>query len=366
MKVTLFVDSLGPGGAERVLSLVASRWAERGHEVTVVTLTDPALDFYPLHPRMRRATIGLPGPATSRARAAVLNVRRGVRIRRYLRRHRADAVVSFMDRMNVLVLAATLGQARNVIVSERVDPRHQPVEAAVRIGRRMLYRRAALLVVQTSTVRSWAQAEMPTVRVRVIPNPVGSTFTPRLQEPGSHRFVAIGRLARQKGFDLLLNAFAGIAEALPDWSLHVYGEGEERPALERQAAQLGIADRVRLPGIVERTDQVLREADVFVLPSRYEGFPNVLLEALATGVPSVSFACPSGPEDIVVDRENGLLVPCGDQGGLGRAMLELAGDARLRVTLARKGTETVQRFQTDVVGGLWDEALACVPLQPPP
>ncbi|TGV62805.1 glycosyltransferase, partial [Mesorhizobium sp. M2D.F.Ca.ET.160.01.1.1] len=114
---------------------------------------------------------------------------------------------------------------------------------------------------------------------------------------GGTRFVAVGRLEKQKGFDLLLEAFSRVARQLPMVTLVIFGEGPERAALEQQARGLGIADRVRMPGVTNSPVGWLSVGDIFVLSSRFEGFPNVLLEALMAGMATVAFDCPWGPAD---------------------------------------------------------------------
>jgi glycosyltransferase involved in cell wall biosynthesis len=190
-------------------------------------------------------------------------------------------------------------------------------------------------------------------RGRVIPNPV--ELTPAtMPRRGSARLVAVGRLVHQKGFDLLLQAFAEIAPAHPTWTLTIWGEGEQRPALEALCASLGLAKQVRLPGLTKHPGQWVEEADIFVLSSRFEGFPNVVTEAMAVGLPVIAFDCPWGTDEIVRNGEDGLLVPLGDVPALAAALRRLIGDPELRRRLGEAGARNVRRFGKDAIVAQWD------------
>jgi glycosyltransferase involved in cell wall biosynthesis len=152
-------------------------------------------------------------------------------------------------------------------------------------------------------------------RGRVIANPVDLT-PPRRRLTGTGRLVAVGRLVHQKGFDLLLRAFARIAPEHPQWTLTIWGEGDRRRQLEALCTELGLLEQVALPGLTERPGQWLEDAEVFVLSSRFESFGNVITEAMVAGLPVVAFDCPWGPGEILRDGEDGLLVPPEDVGAL--------------------------------------------------
>lgn len=168
----------------------------------------------------------------------------------------------------------------------------------------------------------------------------------------------MGRLAPEKGFDLLLEAYARIAGSHPGWSLTILGEGPERRRLESIVRAFGLAGRVSMPGRIEDPQGQLADAHAFALPSRYEGFPNALLEAMACGLPVVAFDCPSGPAEIVTHDRSGLLVPAGDVSGFATALSRVMGSAADRVRLGRSAREVVVRFAPDSVLDRWSRVLS--------
>ena len=166
--------------------------------------------------------------------------------------------------------------------------------------------------------------------------------------------MALGRLARHKGFDLLLEAFRQVADKHPQWIVEIYGEGDQRQDLERLCAAWNLDRRILLPGWTRDPQAVLSRADLFVLPSRYEGFPNALLEAMACGLASVSFACSEGLSEIVRSEVDGLLVPAEDVAALAVALDRLMSDEGLRRRLGERARDVVQRFSSARFFRQWD------------
>ncbi len=352
MRVALIVPSLEAGGAERVLALLAPALAARGHEVSLVTLADADTDFYDVAAPVRRVGLGVLEPGR---RPPLL--RGPSRLRRWLRREQPDVAVSFILKMNLVTLLAVAGLGVPVIVSERVD-RLYPTAAPLRMLRRTLYPRAATLVVQTdAAARSFAGLA---ARLRTIPNPVPvAPDAPGAAGPDDPPLLlGVGRLHEQKGFDLLLRAFASLPPELAPWRLELHGEGPRRAELTALAGELGVADRVALPGRTTEIDDVYRRASLFVLSSRWEGFPNVLVEAMARGLPCVSFACPSGPDEIIRDGEDGILVPDGAVEALAGALARAMTSPELRAHLAAAAPAVAERFSVEAVTDRWEAALA--------
>lgn len=360
MRLTLVIPALGAGGAERVMITLANAWAERGWAITLLTYDDGRdPPFYPLHPIVTLQPLDVAQSSRTPLQAVRHNVWRLRALRRAFIASRPDVIVSFLSHTNVVALAASRGLAVPVIVSERVDPNHESLARVWSVLRRSLYPLAAAVVAQTAQ----AKAYFPSVvrrRTRIIPNPVPAPFRDRpsasSERPDHHRtLIAAGRLTRQKGFDLLLRAFAAISPRHPEWSLVIWGDGPLRSSLEGFSDDLRLRERVSFPGRTPTLPHEIAQADLFVLSSRYEGFPNVLCEAMACGVPVVSFDCPSGPSDILRHGIDGLLVPAGDTAALASALDRLMANPEERGQLAARAPEILDRFGLDRVLAEWDK-----------
>jgi GalNAc-alpha-(1->4)-GalNAc-alpha-(1->3)-diNAcBac-PP-undecaprenol alpha-1,4-N-acetyl-D-galactosaminyltransferase len=361
VQITAFIGTLEAGGAERVLSILANQWVEEGHDVDLITFSEPSTDHYPLNPTVFRHALGTLEHPDHRIRRLIGNVTRVARFRRLLRQVRPDVVVSFIDKMNILTILATRGLDIPVVVSERTDPRRHNIGRLARILRRRLYPLATCVVVQTDGVAEWVATFVDRSRIAVIPNPVPTRYANEAEDavvvPAPY-IVALGRLVPIKGFDLLIQAFAEAAVDCKEWSLLIIGEGPQRGHLEALASELGVGGRVILPGLLEDPHQLLEGGSIFALTSAYEGFPNALLEAMAAGLAVVAFDCPSGPRAIIRDGIDGILLPPGDRDELAKTLHRLMHDKELRAHLATRAPEVQIRFSVARVMDQWQTVLA--------
>ncbi|MCC6953609.1 MAG: glycosyltransferase family 4 protein [Deltaproteobacteria bacterium] len=359
MRITIVISSLGCGGAEALTALMANDWAERGNEVTILTFNSPSeRPFFALHSAVRLLALNLAAPSTGWLQALKRNVERVSKLRAAIRDSAPDVVVSCMERMNVYTILATRRSGVPVVLSEHSVPNVQDPGRIWRLGRRWLYPLATRLIVQTEGARDYFAPWIGRVPV-VIPNafilPSAGESRGRVETFG--RIGAAGRLSPEKGFDRLLDAFSLVAARHPTVTLTIWGEGPERGRLERQAQSLGIQAQVRFAGVVRPLLDAMKSIDMLAVTSRYEGFGNVLVEAMSAGIPVVSFDCPHGPRAIVRDGVDGILVPNGDLSAFAAALDRLILDPKFRAQLGSRAQEGVQRFGMRVVMPAWDAVL---------
>ncbi len=336
-RIAFVLGGMTFGGAERVISILANHYAAMGWRVDIITMLKPECDFE-LDPSIRHLHLG--GSARASRLLRVLWMPTWLlRLRRYLNKERPDALVSFAARINCMSLgmALTLPAKKRprLIVSERNDPMKDTRTALVRRLTEQLYPRADRIVFQTTHAMNCFSEKVRKKGV-IVPNPVDAKV-PRADVPAK-KIVAVGKLMRQKNHALLLDAFARLKEEFPGHTLRIYGDGVLREELQERIRSLGLEGRAVLEGWRTDVAEQIADAELFVLPSNYEGLSNALMEALAMGLPCVSTNC-AGAEDLIEDGVNGRVVPVGDPDALTAAMRELLSDpasARRMGEMARR------------------------------
>lgn len=363
MKLLFFIHSLSGGGAERVTINLANYWAGKGWEITLVTVAQCSLDFYKLHPAVERISLNLAGDSCNVVVGLWQNMRRVMGLRRVLRRMRPNVALGMMTNANVLLALAAFGLGIRAVGSERVHPPQYPLSTLWEGLRRRTYGLLHTVTALTGESACWLKTHTNVQRLRVIPNAVSwplpihdTKVNPEsVCTFGRKILLGVGRLEPQKGFDWLLEAFSGLAQKHPDWDLVILGEGTLSTVIDRQVQAAGLEKRVFLPGRVGNVGKWYEHADLYVMSSRFEGFPNTLVEALAYGLPAVSFDCDTGPRDIIRHEEDGLLVPLGEVGNLASALDRLMGDSDLRERFAERAVEARERFSMERIAGMWEE-----------
>lgn len=353
-KVFFLIPSLQAGGAERVASLLLNHWAlEGGYHLTACTFDEKKHDFYTLHKGIRRLVIPpLQAPNDVLGRVALI-LSRLIALRRLLRQHRPDVIISFMDRPGLLAILASVGLGIPNIVSERTNPLfYNHGNLYDRIKRR-IFPFAAAFVAQTTEVAAWAESFMEKQRVHVIPNPVGEEFASKATVHREKIVLSVGRLCMEKGFDMLIEAFARIAKRYPEWKLRIVGGGDQESLLQALILKYAVGGQVELMGASSSPQAHMQTAMIYVTSSRVEGFPNALLEAMASGLAPISFDFSCGPRDLIEHQKSGLLVKANDVEALAQAIAYLIENTGVRETLAASASAVKQTYAIQEISHRW-------------
>ena len=325
-RVVLYIDSLKTGGAERVTLLLARWLAEEGWRATVLTRHGASRDFYPVPAGVQRAVEPV-DPLWLRRVGMLGFPLRVLRLRAWLQRHQPHLVLGMTTLPAIKLLLASRGMACPCIVSERNFPPLKRPGWPWRLLRRITYPWAQLHLVQTEATGRWLAQHLNAKPQLCLANPVAwplPRFAPdpdpnawlARREVGADQplLLAVGTKAHQKGFDRLAIIFERLSQRHPSLHLVILGmdarpyHGVDQQAQLRQLLPQA-SHRLHFPGQVGNVQDWYERADLFLLPSRYEGFPNVLLEAMASGCCCVASDCPQGPAELIRDGMNGRLLP---------------------------------------------------------
>lgn len=350
MKITFITSTLTSGGAERVISLLANNFAERGYEVEMIALTSISPDYYTLDPRVRFIH------ADKMSKGGLFGELWW--FRRHIKKEQPNVVIAFMEAVYEFVLLALLGTKIPVISSERLDP--ALISWPRKVLRWLLLPTTTAHVVQTQQIKQYYNQRIQK-KTHIIYNPVNErVFEVKVDglkvkgEKRLNRIISVGRLYPQKNQKMMIEAFAKIAKDYPQWSLVIYGEGYLREDLDRLVERLMVKDKVLLPGRCETVIEEVAKSKVFCLSSDYEGMSNAMIEALCVGTPVISTKV-SGTDELIRDGENGLLVDIGDTEGLAQAFEKLLSNQELREQIGKEGQKLATHFKTDTIVDQWEE-----------
>ncbi len=345
------------GGVERMAVTTMNAMVQRGHEVSLFTWDHAsARAFYPMRDEIRWHRLDMGDPArvvSPRQRLARMRRFRAVTLK-----PRPDAVIAFQHGPFLFAALSAAGTKVPVVLSERNAP---DLLDHTRAGRH----RAAIF--QTMRLARAITVQFPGYvgrypaylrnRITVIPNPVQRVkafASPEADRP-QRIILSVGRLSYQKNLGVLLRAFSSVADRHPEWLLRIVGSGEERDSLAHLARELGVQDRVRFAAATKDIAAEYLGADFFCLPSRFEGFPNALAEAMAHGLPGVGFQGCAGVNELIAPGRNGLLAEGnGDPVTLAETLETIMADAAMRQRLGRAARHIVDEYEPARVYDAWE------------
>lgn len=347
MKIVFVIGSLGFGGAERVVSVLANQFFDLGHQVTVITLANNICN-YPISNGIHTFHI-----ATNTTIKGLSGLQRIIFLKKYISKINSDIVISFTSGVSIYVLLARLFYPFKIIVSERNDPKQDPKNWFLRLVRDNLYKISDGFVFQTIEAKEYFSRKIQK-RSAVISNPIKTDLPKPYHSEQSHRIVATGRLVPQKNYPLLLEAFAEFLELYPKYTLDIYGSGPMEEELHNLVLELGIKESVQFNGVVNNWHDYAKVAEIYVLTSDYEGMPNALMEAMAIGLPCIATDCPcGGPSFLINNGINGLLIPVADKKELIKSMKYYASNLDKARLIGRQASIDMRKFNVQTISQSW-------------
>lgn len=373
-KIALYIGSLRKGGAERVMGNLAEYLWERGWEVVLVT-TYFAPPEYVLPHGLWDPETGAPGESGESGIRRIYSEPkeeelRGNRVANFKMRcrtlrdiweaERPDVILSFLNTCNNMALFTARGLGIPVVVSVRAVPALEYGSAKTRIPAFLLFGSAAGVILQTEEAKAFFPRKIRKRSV-ILPNPINPAFLrPRYEGEREKTVVCVGRIDKNKNQELLLRAFARCLDRHPEYVLHFYGAGEEEQ-LKHLAKDLGAEKNTVFHGSVSDIPERIEKAGIFVLPSKTEGMPNALIEAMSLGLACISTDCPcGGPRELIRDGENGFLVPVDDVGAMAEKLLTLMEDPALAERMGREAGRVQEHFAPERVNAGWEAYLLSV------
>lgn len=348
MKISFITANLGAGGAERVTSLLANQFCQKGYDVEIVLFRE-RLVFYELDEQVKVVVIGEQCHSETMGRKMLW-------LRKYMKESKPDVVIPFRVSVYCTTILSLLGLSVPIIASERIDP-HIP-DSYWTCLRKLLLPFVKHLVVQTEYIKSY-YPKFIQKKTSIIYNPVNEeSLSPPLpsREGRLNRIISVGRLYPQKNQAMMIRAFAKVADEFPDWQLVIYGEGPLRESLELIVESLEMKDRVLLPGRTEHVVEELRKSKLFCMSSDYEGMSNAMIEAICVGLPIISTNV-SGTEELIKDGKNGFLVTPNDEEQMAQCFNTLMGNEELLTRFSGYNKNLSSRFKKETIVDQWEQLL---------
>lgn len=356
MKIAMMIASLSRGGSERVMVNLAEYLHRQGHEVTIVTQYRLENE-YEISEGITRVLSEI---TQAEMGGRITNFTARVRkLRNIWKELRPDVILSFIGKNNLMTIMTTRGLKVSVAVAVRGEPSEEYYSRGLMKAANLLFPKADGVILQTNASRGYFDRAAVKKSV-IMKNPLNNDFL-RDEYTGRRRneIVMVGRIDENKNHKMAINAFANVADKYADYHMTIYGEGELRKALQELVKELHMEDRIALPGATGQVAEAIFDAKLFLLTSNSEGVPNTVIEAMALGIPVICTDCPSkGPAELIIDGENGILIPVGNQGALENAIDSVLSDDEKQKKISHNAYQTAKQFAGDIVNHEWEDYLS--------
>lgn len=350
--LAFYIGSLHKGGAERVFVNLSEYFLQEGYRVTMVTQYQKE-EEYELPSGVKRVISDITPEETGKSRIGNF-VKRFRKLRNIWKTEQPDLVLSCIGKNNFMTIATAFGLPTRPVVSVVGEAGEEYPGRLMQTLANLLFPHAAGIILQTERSRYFFGKRVQQKAV-ILPNSLNPAFIrPRYEGEREKRIVAVGRMDANKNHEMMIRAFARITERYPEYTLTIYGDGELRPFLEQLVQQLGLGDKVFLPGVVQDVAKQIEKASLFLITSYSEGVSNALIEALATGLAVIATDVPSGGTvELMTDGENGLIIPPGEEKALVEAMEKLLGNPEYAKQLGICAAKIQERLAPERVNRLW-------------
>lgn len=353
MKICFVLGTLQYSGAEKIVRYLINELQKDKYEISVILLSCEkkyddlkGINQIPLYKKDEE-----------KGNKFIRVKKRIKRIRKVIQENHFDLVVSFGVKFNLDVVDAIKRTKTKLILCERNDPSHDPKSNLLRIRRKLIYNRADGFVFQTKKIQSFFSKEIQKKSI-IIPNFIEKHPTNiETYNPIKKTFATSARLdIRQKDQVTLIKAFEMFNKIYPEYKLEIYGDGADRKVLEELSAKLNLKDKIIFYGRVDNPIEKIKNSEAFILTSIYEGMPNSLMEAMSIGMPCISTKCGGGgPQQLIQDKENGILVEIGNKQQIVDAMIKICEDKSYAQNLGRNAYKINEQLNIEKIVKIWKQ-----------
>lgn len=348
--ITFIIGSMINGGAERVISVISDKYAENNYDVHLIIFRKNSIKTnYNINSKIKCHYL------TNSNNRFIRNIIIPFKLLKTMKEIDSDIYISFCILENSISALVNIFASKILIISERNAPKDEKLSAHLKLLRKVSYRFCNGIIFQTIDAMKCYPKRLQAKGV-VIPNPIKENLPIKNNYNDTYKFVAVGRLAQQKNYILLLRAFKKFSEVYDSYNLYIYGQGPKKDELIDYVIKNNIDKKVYFEGFKHDVHYEILNADAFIMTSDYEGMPNALMEAMAMGMPCISTDCPSGgPKELINNNENGVLIEVNNVHMLTDAMKKIKYDRNFRESIGNEAKKVYKKYNLDYIFSLWEK-----------